>query len=181
MKEKLLGVKYIFLDEVSMLSCHDMYKISAQLAKAFNNCDLTFGGVNMIFAGDFAQLPPVLGGESHALYSGIIGNRVYSSLTHYDQESAIGKALWHQITMPSSALKLASTFSFGIFPGRDCRRWFARLGNRTKMILSQSPKRRKVRSPYDLPVHSQHPKMQSLTTSSHIASSCMPRTFSSRP
>ena len=40
----------------------------------------------------------MLGGESHALYSGIVGNRSYSSLTHYDQESAIGKALWHQIT-----------------------------------------------------------------------------------
>ena len=98
MKEKLLGVKYIFLDEVSMLSCHDMYKISAQLAKAFNNCDLPFGGMNMIFAGDFAQLPPVLGGESCALYSGLVGSGLHSSLTHYVQESAIGKALWHQIT-----------------------------------------------------------------------------------
>ena len=98
MKEKLQGVKYIFLDEVSMLSCHDIYKISAQLAKAFNNSENPFGGVNMIFAGDFAQLPPVLGNESHALYSGIIGNTTYSSLTHYDQESAIGKALWHQVT-----------------------------------------------------------------------------------
>jgi len=94
-KEKLLGVRYIFVDEVSMMSCHDMYKILAQLAKAFDKSELSFGGVNMIFAGDFAQLPPVLGGESCAPYSGAVGNRIYSSVTHHDQESAIGMALWH--------------------------------------------------------------------------------------
>jgi hypothetical protein len=27
-----------------------------------------------------------------------IGTRIYSGLNHYDQESAIGKALWHQVT-----------------------------------------------------------------------------------
>jgi hypothetical protein len=27
-------VDYIFLDEVSMVACHEMYKISAQLAKS---------------------------------------------------------------------------------------------------------------------------------------------------
>ncbi|KAF8135525.1 hypothetical protein EV363DRAFT_1070828, partial [Boletus edulis] len=43
-------------------------------------------------------LPPVLGAESRSLYSGIIGTRLHANLTHHDQESAIGKALWHQIT-----------------------------------------------------------------------------------
>ena len=46
-----------------MLSCHDMYKVCSQMAKAFNNRDLPLGGINVIFAGDFAQLPPVFGGE----------------------------------------------------------------------------------------------------------------------
>ncbi|KAK0447513.1 hypothetical protein EV421DRAFT_1706552, partial [Armillaria borealis] len=31
-KERLEGVEYVFLDEVSMLSCIDLYKISARLA-----------------------------------------------------------------------------------------------------------------------------------------------------
>ena len=51
---RLEGVDYIFIDEVSMLACHDMYKISAQLAKALNAFDLPFGGMNIIFAEDFA-------------------------------------------------------------------------------------------------------------------------------
>ena len=94
-KMRLEGVNYIFIDEVSMLACHDMYKISAQLAKALNAFDLPFGGINIIFAGDFAQLPPV-GGLS--LFSGNIGTQVHSGLKPGGQEATVGKALWHQIT-----------------------------------------------------------------------------------
>ena len=68
-KSRILGVQYIFLDEVSMLSCKDMYLISAKLARVLNNLDIPFGGMNMIFAGDFAQLPPAIGGEHASLYS----------------------------------------------------------------------------------------------------------------
>jgi hypothetical protein len=92
---RLEGIDYIFIDKVSMLACHEMYKISSQLAKALNVTDLPFGGVNMIFAGDFAQLPPV-GGAS--LYSGTVGTQVDSALKPQYQEAAIGKALWHQVT-----------------------------------------------------------------------------------
>ena len=94
-KGKLDGVDYIFLDEVSMVACHDLYKISAQLCKARNVTDIPFGGVNMIFAGDFAQLAPV-GGQS--LYQKNVGTSVDASQTLKGQQAAIGKALWHQIT-----------------------------------------------------------------------------------
>src|ERR1700692_1029594 len=97
-RTRLDGVNYMFLDEVSMLSCHDLYNISAQLAKAFNEPDKPFGGLNMNFLGYFFQLPPVGGGESVSLYSGSIGTQICSGLSHYGQESAIGKALWHQVT-----------------------------------------------------------------------------------
>ncbi|KAF9035648.1 hypothetical protein BJ165DRAFT_1312378, partial [Panaeolus papilionaceus] len=49
----------------------------------------------MVFAGDFAQLPPAIGGESKSLYSQSIG---IHSTKLADQEDAIGKGLWHQIT-----------------------------------------------------------------------------------
>ncbi len=45
----------------------------------------------MIFAGEFAQLPPV--GKSISLYG-----RVNDSSTINGQKNAIGKALWHQTT-----------------------------------------------------------------------------------
>ena len=95
LKARLEGVDYIFIDEVSMLSCHDLYKISAKLAKAMHVYDLPFGGINIIFAGDFAQLPPVGGAP---LYSGTVGTQIHSGLTPHTQETAIGKALWHQVT-----------------------------------------------------------------------------------
>jgi hypothetical protein len=97
-RARLDGVNYVFLDEVSMLSCHDMYRFCAQLSKVFNEPNLPFGGINVIFAGDFAQLPPVGGGEAISLYSGNIGTQIYSGMSHYGQESAIGRALWHQVT-----------------------------------------------------------------------------------
>ena len=65
-KEHLNGMLYIFLDEVSMLLCGNLHKIHQCLCTIMNN-DQLFGGLNLIFAGDFAQLPPAFGGE-HASY-----------------------------------------------------------------------------------------------------------------
>ena len=78
-----------------MVACNDNYKISSQLAKALNEFDLPYGGINMIFSRDFAQLPPVFG--SH-LYSGTVGTQLMSWMTVQSQKAAIGKALWHQVT-----------------------------------------------------------------------------------
>ncbi|TFK73096.1 hypothetical protein BDN72DRAFT_762143, partial [Pluteus cervinus] len=72
-----------------------MQEISTRLATLLNNKEQPFGGMNMIFAGDFAQLPPVVGKEKGALYSRNAG--LYSA-NKKDQIAAIGKALWHQIT-----------------------------------------------------------------------------------
>jgi hypothetical protein len=92
-KDRLVGIDYIFFDEVSMLSCRDLFRISERLSLIMN-CSLPFGGLNFIFAGDFAQLPPAIGGENTSLYSHTVGIR---STTKNDQEAALGKAYWHQV------------------------------------------------------------------------------------
>jgi hypothetical protein len=94
-KAKLNGVEYVFFDEVSMLSARDLHRINAQLARVFDIAEIPFGGLNMVFSGDFAQLPPAIGGEHVSLYSRTIGT---FSTDKKSQEEAIGKALWHQIT-----------------------------------------------------------------------------------
>jgi Helitron helicase-like domain at N-terminus/PIF1-like helicase len=94
-KANLAGVEYVFFDEVSMLSARDLYRINNQLSKVFNTPEDSFGGLNMVFSGDFAQLPPAVGGEGVSLYSQSIGT-IASSMK--SQEEAIGKALWHQVT-----------------------------------------------------------------------------------
>ena len=45
--KKLDGVDYMFIDEVSMLSCHNIYKKCTQMAKAFDIHDVPFGGKNL--------------------------------------------------------------------------------------------------------------------------------------
>ena len=77
-----------------MPSCPDLYKISAQLAIALDERESPFGGINMIFAGDFAQLPPV---GAPSLYNGKIGTQIHDGLKKSQQEAVIGKALWHQV------------------------------------------------------------------------------------
>ena len=89
-KSCLEGVEYVFLDEVSMLSARDMYKINYQLSCVLNIYDKPFGGMNMVFAGDFAQLPPAMGGENISLYGRFIGARASDKKS---QEESIGKAL----------------------------------------------------------------------------------------
>jgi hypothetical protein len=94
-RERLLGVSYIFIDEVSMLSCLDVCRISARLCDAMNEHEKPFGGLSMIFAGDFAQLPPTKG---HALYSGDVSFVQSPRSKPEQQEETIGKTIWLQFT-----------------------------------------------------------------------------------
>ncbi|KAF8438098.1 hypothetical protein L210DRAFT_3312603, partial [Boletus edulis BED1] len=55
--------------------------------------DLPFGGVNIIFAGDFAQLPPV---AQSALYARVKGNNISCSKTQLDM---FGKVLWLSVSV----------------------------------------------------------------------------------
>ena len=94
-QERLEGVDYIFIDEISMIACHELYTISSQLSKVTNEHIKPFGGKNIILAGDFAQLPPTNGSP---LYSNIVSRDQKNTISKRDQESTIGKILWHQIT-----------------------------------------------------------------------------------
>lgn len=50
------GIDYLFIDEVSMISCQFLCRISEALSFAKGD-PRAFGGINIIFAGDFGQLP----------------------------------------------------------------------------------------------------------------------------
>ena len=51
-------VKVLIVDEVSMMS-RKIFDICNFIAKRARNCTLPFGGIQVIFTGDFYQLPPV--------------------------------------------------------------------------------------------------------------------------
>lgn len=95
-RARLQNVEYIFIDEVSMVDCTSLYNICAKMCTALRNDGTPFGGINMIFAGDFAQLPPAVSGNP--LYSHKVGRVIHTTHSHEKQQASIGKALWHQVT-----------------------------------------------------------------------------------
>ncbi|KAJ6522574.1 hypothetical protein B0H19DRAFT_879793, partial [Mycena capillaripes] len=77
-----------------MIGCKMLNDISQALSIAKGNTD-AFGGVNIIFAGDFAQLPPV--GQKR-LYANIIQpGAIYNADTRPKQNVIFGKLLWLSI------------------------------------------------------------------------------------
>jgi hypothetical protein len=84
------GVDYLLIDEVSMIGCEMLQKVSRALTEAKGNTT-AFGGVNMIFAGDFAQLPPI--GDTR-LYKDVNTTSVASATTNRAQGKTLGRLLW---------------------------------------------------------------------------------------
>ena len=83
------GVDYLFIDEVSMIGCSFLLKISKALTEAKQSTK-AFGGINIIFAGDFAQLPPV--GETRLFLH--IDSHKKKVGTKLGQDDVFGKLLW---------------------------------------------------------------------------------------
>ncbi|KAI5885732.1 uncharacterized protein SCHCODRAFT_02480463, partial [Schizophyllum commune H4-8] len=75
-----------------MLAHYENYNVSRATCQAVGVTDVPYGGLNMIFAGDFAQQPPVVGGEEGSLYSRKAGQYGADARS---QKAALGKAIWH--------------------------------------------------------------------------------------
>jgi hypothetical protein len=80
-----MGVDYLFVDEVSMIGCNLLLQIHEVLVDA-KGCTEPFGGINVIFAGDFAQLPPV--GQT----------KLFSRVKLSKEPIIFGQLLWRSIT-----------------------------------------------------------------------------------
>ena len=85
------GVDYLFIDEVSMIGCRFLTQISEALADAKSVTERPFGGLSIILAGDFAQLPPV--GETR-LYAWINASKSAIASKPSLQQLVMGKLLW---------------------------------------------------------------------------------------
>ena len=85
-----VGVDYLFVDEVSMIGCQFLYKIHMALRDAKGNSEL-FGGVNVIFAGDFCQLPPV---SDKKLFACLSKPNAQGGVSKRSLDVMFGKLLW---------------------------------------------------------------------------------------
>lgn len=57
-KRNWLSTEILIVDEVSMMSKH-LFELLDSIGKRVRRCDKPFGGIQVIFSGDFYQLPPV--------------------------------------------------------------------------------------------------------------------------
>ncbi|KAJ7168752.1 hypothetical protein C8R46DRAFT_827653, partial [Mycena filopes] len=73
-----------------MVGCAFLHDISHALSIAKGN-DLAFGGINVVLAGDFAQLPPV--GQKR-LYAHFGPKDIAKAATKQGQKDVFGKLLW---------------------------------------------------------------------------------------
>ena len=80
------GVDYLFIDEISMIGCNLFLQIHKALVNT-KGCTEPFGGISIIFAGDFAQLPPV--GQT----------KLFSRVKSSKEPIIFGQLLWRSVTM----------------------------------------------------------------------------------
>jgi len=84
------GVDFLFIDKISMVGCDLLLCISEALIEA-KGCTEPFGGINMIFAGDFAQLSPV--GQTRLFARQHAASTAHAA-TVKGQRTTLGKLLW---------------------------------------------------------------------------------------
>jgi hypothetical protein len=100
MSPEFQGIKLVVLDEVSMISLSSLYEIHSRLKAIklasiddkkerdlFDKANLPFGGIHMLFCGDFYQLKPVGGSP---LYQ--------SNVDNICSNAKLGRDLWLQIS-----------------------------------------------------------------------------------
>ena len=78
-----------------MIGCRHLAKMSNRLTKAKHaNPNLPFGGVDIIFFGDFIQFPPIL---DNALYSAWNNETIRSAKSNCQIDKQLGMHLWKQV------------------------------------------------------------------------------------
>jgi len=68
LKNRMLKTKVLIIDEISMLDA-DRLDLVNNICMSFKNNVAPFGGIQVIFCGDFFQLPPVNGKEENNEYA----------------------------------------------------------------------------------------------------------------
>jgi len=87
------NVEYLLIDEVSLLSLQLLAQIDHALWYAKERPDQWFGGVHIIFAGDFYQFPPVGGSP---LYSPIAS---YAGQNDAEVQKRLGRLAWKMVNV----------------------------------------------------------------------------------
>jgi hypothetical protein len=91
LRDEWKNVEYLLIDEVSLVSLQLLAEIDHALRFAKENPDVWFGGINVIFFGDFYQFPPVGGSP---LYTPI---SVYAGQSKAEIKKRLGRMAWKMV------------------------------------------------------------------------------------
>jgi hypothetical protein len=90
LRTKVLQLKLIIIDEVSMMSVQHLFQLNSRLKQIFNTeCD--FGGKSILVVGHFRQLPPVGGSPVFTI------PKMYANMTSLPQVH--GNYLWSRFSL----------------------------------------------------------------------------------
>jgi ATP-dependent DNA helicase PIF1 len=94
-------ITFLVLDEISMLDASLLAEVSDRISLGkrgeHSSNDTPFGGINVLFTGDFGQLKPVAGSS---LFSNRLVNRLSASTAASvnGQQDLLGVMIWRQVT-----------------------------------------------------------------------------------
>jgi hypothetical protein len=80
LQNRMSPINWIIVDEIGMCGAQLMKQMSARLQTLKGSYAASFGGINVIFAGDFSQLPPVLA-KSLSDPTPSPGRRIWTSIS----------------------------------------------------------------------------------------------------
>ena len=102
---KLNNIKYILIDEYSMLSQKNLYWIDRRLKQISNLHNIKFGGFNIILVGDLWQLPPVNARTLYDSFSNTVEeNNAYSLFLSFNKVHIL-KTIMRQRDVDNDNLK----------------------------------------------------------------------------
>ncbi|CAF0805839.1 unnamed protein product [Brachionus calyciflorus] len=86
-------VTHLIIDEISMVSCNLLTEIDRSL-RELKRKNIIYGGLHILFSGDFFQLPPVASVPLYVNYDLSMNNEIILNKT---QDSFYGRWLWLQL------------------------------------------------------------------------------------
>ena len=96
LEKKWAGVQTIILDEVSMVGCVLLAKLSGNATRATHgDPSVPFGGIDIIYFGDFIQFPPVFDTPLYWTYN---KENLRSSTRESEIKKQLGRSIWKQVT-----------------------------------------------------------------------------------
>ena len=91
------GIFFIYIDEVSNIALHQLADISEKLTRATKaNSSIPFGGLDMIFFGDFIQFPPIGGNPLYHNWN--LELPIHGKVTPKEVREYISRTMWKNLT-----------------------------------------------------------------------------------